>query len=106
MIVTGVGVVTNPTRIGLSELGKPVGATSTWIDEVPAGICLDAGSSGNRLGLLAISVTVAPPAGAAPVSSSVPRASPPLNLVAGNVTAPIRSGVARTVNVPVAEKAV
>ena len=25
VIVTGVGVVTKPTRIGLSELGKPVG---------------------------------------------------------------------------------
>src|SRR4026208_2019556 len=30
--VTGVGVVTKPTRIGLMELSKPVGATSMSID--------------------------------------------------------------------------
>ena len=31
--VTGVGVVTKPTRMPLSELGNPVGATSTLTDE-------------------------------------------------------------------------
>src|SRR4029078_12692823 len=59
--VTGVGVATNPTRIGLIELSKPVGATSTSTDVLPAGITRDAGSSGSKLGLLAVSVTVAPP---------------------------------------------
>src|SRR3954451_19586813 len=61
--VTGVGVVTKPTRIGLIELGKPVGATSTSTEVLPAGITRDAGSSGRRFGLLAVNVTVAPPAG-------------------------------------------
>src|SRR4051812_30047091 len=104
--VTGVGVVTKPTRIGLIELGNPVGATSTSTEVLPAGITRDAGSSGRRFGLLAVNATVAPPAGAAPVISTEPGASPPLNLVVGNVTAPIRRGVANTVNVPVAENAV
>ncbi|HZY07166.1 MAG TPA: hypothetical protein VFE69_05450, partial [Ilumatobacteraceae bacterium] len=105
--VTGVGVVTKPTRIGLMELSKPVGATSMSIDVLPAGMILEAGSSGRRFGLLAVSVTVAPPAGAGPVISNAPGASPPLNLFAEmNVTAPIRNGVANTVKVPAAEKAV
>ena len=104
--VTGVGVVTKPTRMPLSELGNPVGATSTLADDSPAVMNAEAGSSGSRFGLLAVSATVAPPAGAAPVISTEPRASPPLNLGDGKVTAPIRSGVARTVNVPVADHAV
>ena len=106
MTVTGVGVVTNPTRMPLSELGNPVGATSMLAHELPAGTTRELGSSGSRFGWLVVSVTVAPPAGAAPVISAKPRASPPLNLTAGNVTAPIRSGVARTVNVRVADQAV
>src|SRR4051812_40510211 len=104
--VTGVGVVTKPTRMPLIEFGNPVGATSTSTDVLPAGMTREAGSSGKRFGLLAVSVTVAPPAGAGPVISTEPRASPPLNFGVGNVTAPIRSGVANTVNVPVAENAV
>jgi hypothetical protein len=48
--VTGVGVVTNPTRIPRRELGNPVGATSTSPEELPAAICRDAGSLGSRAG--------------------------------------------------------
>ena len=104
--VTVVGVVTKPTRMPLSELGNPVGATSTLADESPAVMNVETRQLGQQARMAGGQRDGRAPAGAAPVISTEPRASPPLNLGDGKVTAPIRSGVARTVNDPVADQAV
>lgn len=53
-----------------------------------------------------LKVTVAPPDGARPVRSMLPRASPPLNFWVGKVTAPMPRGWLATVKVPVADQSV
>ena len=73
---------------------------------LPAGTTRESGSSGSSAGWLVLKVTVAPPAGAGPVRSMLPRASPPLNLGVGNVTAPTATGAAETTNRPVADQSV
>ncbi len=105
--MTVVGAVTKPTRMPRSELGNPVGATRTSPSELPAAITRESGSSGSNAGWLVLKVTTAPPAGAGPVRSTLPRASPPLNFSAGKVTELIRTGpTVGTVNEPVADHAV
>ena len=77
-----------------------------FADVSPATTNRDSGSSGSRAGLSVLNVTVAPPAGAGAVRSTLPRASPPLNFGDGKVTAPTRRVTGATTNVPVAENAV